>query len=197
MAITPGGRVGDASPLGKGKRKLSDYEREVAHALIRKGHSKSQAIRIARGVIQRAAATGRWGRGNAKPNVVAGAAASIAQRKAFSHAHSADGSEDIKLDWTKFDELRGAARAAKARKFKTSDVVPLNQQPLRSKLVTDLPNGIVLHSTHPALGHVRVENNGARGSGALITHVGKDGTERQTLIPDDAMRELFRWMKKQ
>lgn len=86
MVLTPGGRVGDATPLGKGKRKLSDYEREVAHALMRHGKSKRDAIRIARGVIDRAAATGRWGRGKAKPNVRAGAVASVAQRATF-HAH--------------------------------------------------------------------------------------------------------------
>jgi len=87
LAITPGGRVGDASPLGKpgSKRKLSDYEREVAHALMRKrGMSRKRAIMIARGVIDRAAKTGRWGRGKkASPQVRAGAVASVAQRKTF------------------------------------------------------------------------------------------------------------------
>lgn len=84
LAVTPGGRHGDTSPLGKGPRRLSDYEREVAHALMRRGKSKRAAIRIARGVIDRAAATGRWGRrGKAKPNVRAGAVASVAQRKTF------------------------------------------------------------------------------------------------------------------
>lgn len=86
--LTPGGREGDASPLGKGKRKLSDYEREVAHALMRRGvQPKSRAIAMARGIIDRAATSGRWGRGKkASPNVVAGAVASVAQRKAFSGA---------------------------------------------------------------------------------------------------------------
>lgn len=84
LAITPGGRVGDASPLGKGPRRLSDYEREIAHALIRKGHSKRDAIRMARGLLKKAAATGRWGdKGRASGPVRAGAAASIAQRKTF------------------------------------------------------------------------------------------------------------------
>lgn len=89
LAITPGGRVGDASPLAKpgykGKRKLSDYEREVAHALMRKGHSKKRAIKMARGIIRNAATLGKWGRGKVRnPAVRAGAAASIAQRKSFS-----------------------------------------------------------------------------------------------------------------
>jgi hypothetical protein len=42
---------------------------------------------MARGIIDRAAKSGRWGRGKkASPNVVAGAVASVAQRKAFSGA---------------------------------------------------------------------------------------------------------------
>lgn len=85
LAITPGGRVGDASPLGKGPRRLTDYEREVAHAILRKhpGIGLSGAIRIARGTIDKAATTGKWGRGHAKAAVRAGAAASVAQRKAL------------------------------------------------------------------------------------------------------------------
>jgi hypothetical protein len=84
LATTPNGRHGDASPLGKGPRRLSDYEREIAHALIRKGHSKRDAIRIARGLLKKAAATGRWGdHGKAGARTRAGAAASIAQRKMF------------------------------------------------------------------------------------------------------------------
>lgn len=83
LAVTPNGRPADASPLGKGKRKLSDYEREVAHALMRKGVPKARAIPMARGIIDRAAKTGRWGRGKAGTRTRAGAAASIAQRKSF------------------------------------------------------------------------------------------------------------------
>lgn len=88
LAVTPNGRQADASPLArpgyKGKRKLSDYEREVAHALMRKGMDKSKAIRMARGLLKKAAATGRWGdHGKAGAKTRAGAAASIAQRKTF------------------------------------------------------------------------------------------------------------------
>lgn len=90
MAITPGGRVGDASPLGAGPgpRRLDDYVREVAHALMRDhGYTKAHAIRIARGVIDRAAATGVWARkGMAKPNVRAGAVASAIHQKLLDHA---------------------------------------------------------------------------------------------------------------
>lgn len=88
LAVTPNGRRGDASSLARpgyaGPRRLSDYEREIAHALIRKGKSKSAAIRMARGLLKKAAATGRWGRkGKAGAKTRAGAAASIAQRKTF------------------------------------------------------------------------------------------------------------------
>lgn len=84
LAVTPNGRAADASPLGKGKRKLSDYEREIAHALMRKGVPKERAIPMARGLLKKAAATGRWGdHGKAGARTRAGAAASIAQRKTF------------------------------------------------------------------------------------------------------------------
>jgi hypothetical protein len=84
MALTPNGRVGDASPLGKGPRRLSDYERMIAHALMRKGTPESKAIAIARGLLKKAAATGRWGdHGKAGAKTRAGAAASIAQRRDF------------------------------------------------------------------------------------------------------------------
>jgi hypothetical protein len=84
MAITPNGRPADASPLGKGKRKLSNYEREIAHALIRKGMPRERAIPMARGLLKKAVASGRWGdHGKAGAATRAGAAASIAQRKTF------------------------------------------------------------------------------------------------------------------
>lgn len=82
LAITPGGRVGDASPLGtKGPRKLTDYTREIAHALMRAGHDRSSAIAIAR------AAQARWARGggHVRPQVRAAAAASTAAQHALDH----------------------------------------------------------------------------------------------------------------
>jgi hypothetical protein len=78
LAITPGGRVGDASPLGKsGKRRLDDYVREVAHALMRKGYPKSHAIAVAKNSLK------RWARGggHVRPQVRAGAAAHLAVQK--------------------------------------------------------------------------------------------------------------------
>jgi hypothetical protein len=89
LAVTPNGRPGDASSLAKpgytGKRKLSDHEREIAHALMRKGMPKQRAIAMARGLLNKAARSGRWGdKGKAGARTVAGAAASIAQRKSFS-----------------------------------------------------------------------------------------------------------------
>ena len=85
LAVTPNGRPADASPLGKGPRRLSDYEREIAHAILRKrpGIGVSHAIAIARGMTNRAASTGRWGKGKAGAKTIAGSAASIAQRSTF------------------------------------------------------------------------------------------------------------------
>lgn len=87
LAVTPNGRPGDASPLAKpgykGKRKLSDYERMIAHAIMRKGVPESRAIAIARGQLNKAA-HGKWGRfGHAGKKTQAGAIASKAQRKTF------------------------------------------------------------------------------------------------------------------
>lgn len=84
LAVTPNGRPADASPLGKGKRRLSDYEREIAHALMRKGMPKERAIPMARGLLKKAAKSGRWGdKGKAGSKTRAGAVASIAQRRTF------------------------------------------------------------------------------------------------------------------
>jgi len=84
LAVTPNGRQADASPLGKGPRRLSDYEREIAHALMRKGMPKERAIPMARGLLKKAAKSGRWGdHGKAGARTVAGARGSIAQRKTF------------------------------------------------------------------------------------------------------------------
>lgn len=108
LAITPGGRVGDASPLGtKGPRKLTDYEREIAHALMRKrGMSKSHAIAVAKNATKRWAAGG----GKVRPQVRAGAAASLAESAALrarNHALSNEHPDDIELDWAAFDAARG------------------------------------------------------------------------------------------
>ena len=88
LAMTPNGRPGDTTPLArpgyKGKRKLSDYEREIAHALMRKGMPKERAIPMARGLLKKAARSGRWGdHGRAHGPTRAGAKASIAQRSTF------------------------------------------------------------------------------------------------------------------
>lgn len=84
MAISPGGRPADASPLGKkgGQRQLDDYVREVAHALMRHGHDESSAIAIAKASIA------KWaeGRGRVRPQVSAGAAAALIHQKLLDHS---------------------------------------------------------------------------------------------------------------
>jgi hypothetical protein len=85
LAITPGGRIGDNSGLGKpgysGPRKTDDYTREVAHALMRKGKSKKKAIQMARGII----ANWAQGKGNVSPAVRAAAARSLANQHRLDH----------------------------------------------------------------------------------------------------------------
>lgn len=85
LAITPGGRVGDATPLGHGSgpRRLTDYVREVAHALMRDhGMTEGHAIAVARNQIR------KWSTGGGKvhPAVIAGATASEAQQMILDHA---------------------------------------------------------------------------------------------------------------
>lgn len=77
--ITPGGREGDASPLGKsGKRELTDYVRMVAHALMRDhGFSRSHAIATAKNSLKK----WRRGGGHVRPQVRAGAAAALADQE--------------------------------------------------------------------------------------------------------------------
>jgi len=78
--LTPGGREGDASPLGKkGRRRLSNYVRMVAHALMRRGFSKSHAIATAKNSLRKWMAGG----GHVRPQVRAGAAKGYAEQKAL------------------------------------------------------------------------------------------------------------------
>lgn len=79
MAISPGGRPADASPLGKGPRKLSDYTREIAHALMRAGHPESEAIAIAREAERRFAVKSK------NPAIRAAALKATAEDKVLSH----------------------------------------------------------------------------------------------------------------
>lgn len=87
MAITPGGRVGDSTPLGKkpGPRQLTDYTREIAHALMRKyGWDESHAIAVARNAQK------KWRRGGGKvrPQVRAGATKSLGEQAVLDHVKS-------------------------------------------------------------------------------------------------------------
>lgn len=95
MAITPGGRVGDATPLGKpgGKRRLSDYTREIAHALVRAGHPKGEAIAIARNAEKRFAVKSK------NPAIRSAALKATAEDKTLSH-------QKRDLAWDTFDANR-------------------------------------------------------------------------------------------
>lgn len=82
--ITPGGRVGNAAPLGKkpGPRGLTDYTRAIARALMRK-HPEwtlSHAIAVARSQ-QRKWIVGK----DTSPAVRAGAARSLAKQAILDH----------------------------------------------------------------------------------------------------------------
>lgn len=88
--ITPGGRTGDASPLGHkgGPRRLDDYTRMVAHALMRDhGYPESKAIAIARAAIAKWSAGGMSGgwHGHPRPQVQAAAAASTIHQHILDH----------------------------------------------------------------------------------------------------------------
>lgn len=85
-AITPGGRVGDASSLNRSPKKnwvenaggLPKYFRMVAHALIRAGRPRSVAIRMAIGIVRNWAT----GQGNVSPKVRAAAVKAMAEWEA-------------------------------------------------------------------------------------------------------------------
>jgi hypothetical protein len=84
----------DTSPLGMGKNwvtgvgGLPAFIRAIAHALLHAGHSESQAIQMAVGVVKNWAS----GQGHVTPKTRAKAAAALAEweaKKAASHAKSA------------------------------------------------------------------------------------------------------------
>lgn len=78
----------DVSPLGAGKNwvnkvgGLPDFARAIAHALIRDGHSESEAVQLAIGVLKNWAS----GKGNVKPETRARAAAAVARWEAMKAA---------------------------------------------------------------------------------------------------------------
>jgi hypothetical protein len=81
----------DTSPIGEKKNWVTDvgglpeFIRAIAHALIRDGHSESEAIQMAVGVVKNWAS----GQGHVKPETRAKAAAAVAEwesKKAASHA---------------------------------------------------------------------------------------------------------------
>lgn len=87
LARTPGGREGDDSPFSTSKTSnwvakaggLPKYIREVAHAMVRKGKTESQAIRMAIGIVR------NWAEGKGKgtsPAVKAAAVKAIAEWEA-------------------------------------------------------------------------------------------------------------------
>lgn len=132
MAISPGGRPADASPLGKkpgGPRGLTDYIREVSHALMRRGVPKSKAIAIARS--QQA----KWAAKSKNPAIRAASAASLAEqhvldhrkrgRRDMSRAFEVGGPSIVDLDWTAFNAQRpkGQPRQAKAKPAPAPDLL--------------------------------------------------------------------------
>lgn len=76
---------------------------------------------MARGIIDRAATTGRWGRGKkASPNVVAGAQASVAQRKSFSAGHKLSNAVELAQRYTHGWKLLDADHAGIASTMTTT-----------------------------------------------------------------------------
>ena len=86
MATSPGGRPADDSPFSSSTTDnwvaraggLPKYIREVAHALVKHGHSESEAISMAVGSMKRWAA----GEDGVRPQVQAAAAAALAEWEA-------------------------------------------------------------------------------------------------------------------
>jgi hypothetical protein len=93
LAVSPGGRPADDSPFSSSTTDnwvakaggLPTYIREVAHAMVRKGHDESKAIEMAVGIVR------NWaeGKGKVSAKVRAAAAAAIAEwEKKRGQAHA-------------------------------------------------------------------------------------------------------------
>jgi hypothetical protein len=104
LAISPGGRPADASPTGKkpgGPRGLTDYLREVVHALKRKGVPESTAIAIARS--QQA----KWAAKSKNPAIRAASVKSLADQHVLDHRKKGRRSDMSTFTVPAFDTLRG------------------------------------------------------------------------------------------
>lgn len=103
MAVSPGGRPADDSPLGTGDNwvtrsgGLPVYFREVAHALLRSGRAKDESTAIQMAI----AAVKRWAAGgdHVRPQVQAAAVKALAQWEAMkaSHSHTNERATAIEL----------------------------------------------------------------------------------------------------
>lgn len=98
--------VYDTAPLGTGKNWVSErgglppFVRAVAHALIRHGHTESEAIQIAIGVMKRAIASGKWAslKGHASGKTLAKSGSSIAHWEAMKAGAHLSGSDAVSID---------------------------------------------------------------------------------------------------
>lgn len=87
IVITPGGRVGNNTPFSRSRTDnwvaraggLPDYVRIVAHGLVKKGKTESEAIHLAIGILKNWAS----GKGHVSAKVRAAAAKAIAQWEAM------------------------------------------------------------------------------------------------------------------
>lgn len=163
MAVSPGGRPADASPIGTpGGRQnwldktggLPKYIREVAHALIRRGHTPSSAIAIAVQQMKRWASGG----GNVSPKVRAAAAKALAE----------------------WEAKRGAARARSA----------VNMAHVADEAAVELAQGTTMNTKtkkKPKLGtgarfkalEAELARRGARNPAALAAHIGRKRLGKQ------------------
>lgn len=107
-AVSPGGRPADASPLAKpgykGGRRLVDYVRMIAHALMRKGTPKDKAIEMARGILQNWAS----GQGNVSAKVRAAAAKALAEQAALDKGHRVAKAEASTWNFEDYQMIREA-----------------------------------------------------------------------------------------
>lgn len=146
--VTPGGRIGDNSSLGRSPKVswvekrggLPDYVRIVANALVRSGHDRSRAIAMA------IAAMKRWARGggNVSPKVQAAAAKAVAQWEAMKGssggmAASAARAEEIVIeDW----ELESGLDAFVAALEQFDETDSFNTDAHGDEMTTLLEDGI-------------------------------------------------------
>lgn len=141
MAISPGGRPADDSPLAKpgytGPRRLVNYVRMIAHALMRKGVPKGRAIGMARGILR------NWaeGKGDVSPKVRAAAAKALAEQEALDKKNRVAKADQSHWNFEQYQEIAEQLdtdiMVAKTRRVRTPEGARFFDLPIGSPITAE------------------------------------------------------------